>query len=111
MVISQVQPFAGIIDTVRFQIPRVLFNRDVVGPFRYSRRTNDLVSTGTYGTLILFIFVVCFYFMMMQAGPVALSNRCPTGVQEVAGLILQSGNILSWRLVMKSFLWPFSPYC
>lgn len=42
----EVQPFAGIIDTVRFQIPRVLFNRDPVGPFRYSRRTNDLVSTG-----------------------------------------------------------------
>ena len=24
--------------------------------------------------------------------------------------ILGSGNILSWRLVMKSFLWPVSPY-
>ena len=110
MVISQVQPFAGIIDTVRFQIPRVLFNRDVVGPFRYSRRTNDLVSTGTYGTLFLFILGV-FLFHDDAGRPGSSSNACPTGVQEVAGLILQSGNILSWRLVMKSFLWPFSPYC
>ena len=37
-------------------------------------------------------------------GSVAWSDVCPTDIQEVTGLILQSGNILSWRLVMKSFL-------
>lgn len=42
----EVQPFAGIIDTVRFNVPRVLFNRDAVGPFRYSRRANDFISPG-----------------------------------------------------------------
>ena len=41
-------------------------------------------------------------------GSVAWSDVCPTDIQEVTGLILQSGNILSWRLVMKSFLQPFS---
>ena len=33
-----------------------------------------------------------------------------TGIQEIVGSILQSDNIRPWRLVMKSFLWPFSPY-
>ena len=28
----------------------------------------------------------------------------PTGIQDVVGLILQSSNILPWRLVLKSFL-------
>ncbi|KAL4225349.1 NAD-dependent protein deacetylase sirtuin-2 [Mactra antiquata] len=47
----EVQPFAGIIDTVHANVPRVLFNRDAVGPFRYSRRTQDLVSKGLYSSL------------------------------------------------------------
>ena len=48
----QVQPFAGIIDTVRYDVPRVLFNRDAVGPFRYSRRIHDVVAPGTGQALI-----------------------------------------------------------
>ena len=43
-------------------------------------------------------------------GPVAWMDVRLTGIQEVAGSVLQSGNILSWRLVLKSFLRPFSPY-
>ncbi|KAL8558734.1 hypothetical protein ACOMHN_036401 [Nucella lapillus] len=42
----EVQPFAGIIDTVRFTIPRVLFNRMAVGPFRRQKRPKDFVSAG-----------------------------------------------------------------
>ena len=42
--------------------------------------------------------------------PVARSDARSLGIQTVAGLILGSGNILSWRLVMKSFLRPFSPF-
>lgn len=42
----EVQPFAGIIDTVRYNVPRVLFNREAVGPFRFNRRTQDVVVTG-----------------------------------------------------------------
>ncbi|XP_060552811.1 uncharacterized protein LOC132714084 isoform X2 [Ruditapes philippinarum] len=42
----EVQPFAGIIDTVRFNVPRILFNREAVGPFKYQRRTQDVVVTG-----------------------------------------------------------------
>ena len=38
------------------------------------------------------------------------SDARPPGMRTVAGSILTSGNILSWRLVMKSFLWPFSPF-
>ena len=35
-----------------------------------------------------------------------------TGDQEVAGSInpRQVGNILLWRLIMKYFLWSFSPF-
>ena len=43
-------------------------------------------------------------------GTVARSDPRPPGMRTVAGSILGSGNILSWRLVMKSFLRPFSPY-
>ncbi|XP_052800890.1 uncharacterized protein LOC128231753 isoform X2 [Mya arenaria] len=42
----EVQPFAGIIDTVRQNIPRVLFNREAVGPFRFNRRAQDIVAAG-----------------------------------------------------------------
>ena len=35
---------------------------------------------------------------------------CPTSIQEVAGSCLGSGNIFCRDLVMKTFLWPFSPY-
>ena len=37
--------------------------------------------------------------------------RRPTEDQEVAGSIpAEVGNILSWRLIMKYFLWSFSPF-
>ncbi|ESP02418.1 hypothetical protein LOTGIDRAFT_63645, partial [Lottia gigantea] len=42
----EVQPFAGIIDSVRWQVPRILFNRDIVGPFRHQRRSKDVVAEG-----------------------------------------------------------------
>ena len=41
---------------------------------------------------------------------VAQSDVCPTGDQEVTGVILNgSGNILSWRLIMLYFLQSFFP--
>jgi len=49
----KVQPFAGIIDTVRHNVPRVLFNREAVGPFRYSRRAQDVVAAGWFHLKIL----------------------------------------------------------
>ena len=42
----QVQPFAGIIDTARFTVPRILFNRMAVGPFRRQKRSKDFVAAG-----------------------------------------------------------------
>ena len=42
---------------------------------------------------------------------VTQSYARPTGDQEVAGSILAgSRNILPWRLIMKYFLWSFSPF-
>ncbi|XP_033752152.1 uncharacterized protein LOC117335966 isoform X1 [Pecten maximus] len=41
-----VQPFAGIVDTVRWTVPRVLFNMEAVGPFRNSKRAKDVVAAG-----------------------------------------------------------------
>ena len=41
---------------------------------------------------------------------VARSDACSLGNQTVAGSILGSGNIISWRLAMKPFLRPFSPF-
>ena len=43
---------------------------------------------------------------IFKPGPVAWSNVS----LEVAGSILWSGNTILWRLVMKSFLRPFSRY-
>lgn len=42
----EVQPFAGIIDTVRWTVPRVLFNRNAVGPFKAGKRSKDFISEG-----------------------------------------------------------------
>ncbi|GFR71876.1 NAD-dependent protein deacetylase sirtuin-3-like [Elysia marginata] len=42
----EVQPFAGIIDTVRWTVPRVLFNRNAVGPFKSGKRSKDFISEG-----------------------------------------------------------------
>ena len=46
----------------------------------------------------------------IHPGPEARLDPRPPCMRTVAGSILGSANILSWRLVMKSFLWPFSPY-
>ena len=41
-----------------------------------------------------------------KRAPVARPDARGPGIQTVAGSILRSGNILYWRLVMKSFLRP-----
>ncbi|XP_052065411.1 extracellular matrix-binding protein EbhA-like isoform X3 [Mytilus californianus] len=42
----EVQPFAGIIDTVKYGVPRVLFNWNAVGPFKNGKRSQDVVASG-----------------------------------------------------------------
>ncbi|XP_041367868.1 uncharacterized protein LOC121382349 [Gigantopelta aegis] len=42
----EVYPFAGIIDNVRWNVPRVLFNRNAVGPFSHHKRTKDFLAEG-----------------------------------------------------------------
>lgn len=49
----KVQPFAGIIDTVKYGVPRVLFNWNAVGPFRAGKRAQDVVAAGLYYRLCL----------------------------------------------------------
>ena len=36
---------------------------------------------------------------LFEPGAVARSDQCPPGMRTVAGSLLTSGNILSWRLV------------
>lgn len=42
----EVQPFAGIINSVRPDIPRILFNMQPVGPFKQQKRTMDFTVKG-----------------------------------------------------------------
>ena len=54
-------------------------------------------------TLILILYVAWHC-----SKPCSLVDACLLGMRTVMGSIFGFGNILSWRLVMKSFLWPFS---
>ena len=47
LLLTQVEPFAGLVNAVRYHVPRVLFNRDLVGPFSERRkRPSDVVCRG-----------------------------------------------------------------
>ncbi|ELT89185.1 hypothetical protein CAPTEDRAFT_162715 [Capitella teleta] len=50
----EVEPFAEIVDSVRHYIPRILFNRVAVGPFRVRRRMNDVCSLGDLDTNVTY---------------------------------------------------------
>lgn len=42
----QVEPFASLTGAVRSSVPRLLINRDLVGPFAWTRRPQDVVQLG-----------------------------------------------------------------
>ncbi|KAM6067901.1 NAD-dependent protein deacetylase sirtuin-3, mitochondrial isoform 1-T1 [Theristicus caerulescens] len=42
----EVEPFASLAGAVRSSVPRVLINRDLVGPFAWQRRYNDVAQLG-----------------------------------------------------------------
>ncbi|XP_067152012.1 NAD-dependent protein deacetylase sirtuin-3, mitochondrial [Apteryx mantelli] len=42
----EVEPFASLAGAVRSSIPRVLINRDLVGPFAWQQRYNDIAQLG-----------------------------------------------------------------
>lgn len=42
----QVEPFASLSAAVRNSVPRVLINRDVVGPLAWCPRSRDVVQLG-----------------------------------------------------------------
>ncbi|XP_069580679.1 NAD-dependent protein deacetylase sirtuin-3, mitochondrial [Brachyistius frenatus] len=42
----EVEPFASLAGAVRSSVPRLLINRDPVGPFAWSRRPHDVVQLG-----------------------------------------------------------------
>ncbi|KAF6775555.1 hypothetical protein AHF37_05362 [Paragonimus kellicotti] len=48
-----VHPFAGVAEEVPDSVPRVLFNRDLVGSFRYQKRHQDLVILGPISNSIM----------------------------------------------------------
>lgn len=44
--VRQVEPFASLAGAVRPSVPRLLINRDLVGPFAFRRRPGDVVQLG-----------------------------------------------------------------
>ena len=56
------------------------------------------------------ILVAVYLLPIIEHLSFAELDECLTGDQEVAGLQLQSGTILSLRLIMKSLLRSFSPF-
>ncbi|XP_038309989.1 NAD-dependent protein deacetylase sirtuin-3, mitochondrial isoform X6 [Canis lupus familiaris] len=42
----EVEPFASLSEAVRSSVPRLLINRDVVGPFAWCPRSRDVVQLG-----------------------------------------------------------------
>ena len=43
----QVEPFASLVSLAHLNVPRLLINREVVGPFRHRRkRSTDVAMTG-----------------------------------------------------------------
>lgn len=44
--VLQVEPFASLAGAVRASVPRLLINRDLVGPFAWRRRPGDVVQLG-----------------------------------------------------------------
>lgn len=42
----QVEPFASLAGAVRSSVPRVLINRELVGPFAWQQRHNDVAKLG-----------------------------------------------------------------
>lgn len=43
---SEVEPFASLACAVRASVPRVLINRDLVGPFAYQPQNSDVAELG-----------------------------------------------------------------
>ncbi|XP_037835889.1 NAD-dependent protein deacetylase sirtuin-3, mitochondrial isoform X2 [Kryptolebias marmoratus] len=42
----EVEPFASLVGAVRSSVPRLLINKDLVGPFAWGRQPNDVVLLG-----------------------------------------------------------------
>ena len=44
---TQVEPFASLATMTRFDVPRILINREIVGPFKHQRRrSKDVIMSG-----------------------------------------------------------------
>ena len=76
---------------------RFLFSLKHISPctFRLSKAALLGCSLGFYICVVI-LLLLCF-----EPGAVARSDARPLCMQTVAGSILMSGNILSWRLVKK----------
>ncbi|KAA3681991.1 NAD-dependent deacetylase sirtuin 3 [Paragonimus westermani] len=63
----EVHPFASVAEEVPDFVPRVLFNRDLVGSFRYQKRQQDLVILGENVSLQTSIYLVFLPFLYIDA--------------------------------------------
>ncbi|XP_076817627.1 uncharacterized protein LOC143463134 isoform X2 [Clavelina lepadiformis] len=48
----EVEPFASLVDSIRFNVPRLLLNREKVGPFKKRGRPTDIAVTGDLTEII-----------------------------------------------------------
>ena len=71
----------------------------IIARFRNDLNWNVLLLLYIYFDNSILLLTIHVSFLCF--GPVARSDARRTGIQEITGLILQSGNILSWRLVMN----------
>ena len=102
------------------QYSRTSMARTSLGPWKFVR---DMGSSSHWGLIMAPVqeansdnlgksFRFSTQWLYVESRPRWLSwMRHPTGDQEVAGSTpAEVGNILSWRLIMKYFLWSFSPF-
>ena len=54
----QVHPFAGMASYVSSSVPRMLFNKEVGGSFLHEPRPTDVVQTGAFDIITLFVLFV-----------------------------------------------------
>ena len=76
----------------------------------FNKAVNNKVYLNLFITLLL-RSKAAILLHVVELGPVAQSDASLTCNLEVVGSILQYGTILLLRLIMKSFLQSFSPFC
>ena len=95
--------FLGVLNTVSLNISNYLSHLKI-------RNHSIQIVVITNFVVISNASIKRFDCTCFAPGLVAQSDACSTGDQEGVNSRLRSGNILSLRLIMKSFLRSFSPF-